>query len=80
MGYTREAKKLKKKAANKVIKAQKRKEIDIRKVIRAYNKANGIIVQRGPYKKKQLIYRDFLGSLLGCAPCQQPPSQLGGVD
>jgi hypothetical protein len=36
--------KLKKEAANKVIKAQKRKEIDTRKVIRAYKKANGIIV------------------------------------
>ena len=36
--------KLKKRAANKVIKAQKRKEIDTCKVIRAYNKANGIIV------------------------------------
>ena len=45
-------KRLKKKAANKVIKAQKRKEIDTRKAIRAYNKANGIIVRRGPYKKK----------------------------
>ena len=43
---------LKKRAANKVIKAQKRKEVDARKVIRAYNKANGIIVRRGPYKKK----------------------------
>ena len=41
------------KAANKVIKAQKRKEINTRKVIRAYNKANRIVVQRGPYKKKQ---------------------------
>ena len=45
-------KRLEKKAANKVIKAQKRKEIDARKAIRAYNKANGIIVRRGPYKKK----------------------------
>ena len=45
-------KKLKKKAANKVIKAQKCKEIDTRKVIRAYNKANGIVVRRGPYKNK----------------------------
>jgi len=45
-------KKLEKKAANKVIKAQKRKEIDARKVIRAYNKANGIVVWRGPHEKK----------------------------
>ena len=45
-------KKLGKKAANKVIKAQKRKEIDARKVIRAYNKANGIVVRRGPHKNK----------------------------
>jgi len=45
-------KKLEKRAANKVIKAQKRKEIDTCKVIRAYNKANGIVVRRGPYKNK----------------------------
>jgi hypothetical protein len=45
-------KKLKKKAANKVIKAQKYKEIDACKVIRAYNKANGIVVRRGPRKNK----------------------------
>jgi hypothetical protein len=43
---------LKKRAANKIIKAQKRKEVDACKVIRAYNKANGIVVWRGPYKKK----------------------------
>ena len=46
-------KKLKKRAANKVIKAQKYKEIDTRKVIKAYNKANRIVVRRGPYKMKQ---------------------------
>ena len=45
-------KKLKKKAANKVITAQKYKEIDARKFIKAYNKANGIVVWRGPHKKK----------------------------
>ena len=45
-------KKLKKKAANKIIKAQKRKEINTRKVIRAYSKVNGIVVRRGPHKNK----------------------------
>ena len=45
-------KKLKKKAADKVIKAQKCKEIDAYKVIRAYNKANRIVVQHRPYKNK----------------------------
>ena len=43
---------LEKRAANKVIKAQKAKDVAARKVQRAYNKAHGIVIPRGPKVKK----------------------------
>jgi hypothetical protein len=43
---------LKKRAANKIIKAQKAKDITTRKVQQAYNKAHGIVIPQGPRVKK----------------------------
>ena len=43
---------LEKRAANKVIKAQKAKDVAAGKVQRAYNKAHGIVIPRGPRVKK----------------------------
>ena len=43
---------LEKRAANKVIKAQKAKDVAARKVQLAYNKAHGIVIPRGPRVKK----------------------------
>ena len=42
----------KKRAANKVIKAQKAKDIAAKKIQWAYNKAHGIVIPQGPRVKK----------------------------